>query len=168
VAATGTTAYLWRPQGLVAYDLTSGLERLVITSPAREAPEDDPADPPVAADVVGERLVVSRPADPCRPMLLDLTSLSGLRDLPLTSLGCASVTGLRLSPSGGRLAVTYRDAAGPRVAVLNTEDGAVLADQRVTSGTTADVAWQDDRNLRGVAIQVSPEATVLLPFTVAT
>ncbi|WP_127506565.1 hypothetical protein [Actinoplanes solisilvae] len=167
MATAGTTVYLWRPHGLVAYDLTTGLERLVITSPVGEDIPDNPATLPVAADVAGDRLVVSRPVASCRPMLLNLTSLSGLRDLPLTALGCTQVTGLRLSPSAGRLAVSYRTATGSRVAVLATEDGAVLADRAVDTGTTIALAWPDDRNLNGAAIH-EPDAAKRTPFFLKT
>ncbi|MBL7259868.1 hypothetical protein [Paractinoplanes lichenicola] len=164
VAATGTTAYLWRPQGLVAFDLTSGLERLVIHSLSESI---------AASDVVGDKLVAAESAGPCRPMTFDLVSLSAQRVLPLPR-GCRSLDALRLSPSTGRVAVTYRTSNAVRVAVLSTEDGKILADRAAATiggkakPVTVDAAWLDERNLSVVAVPSGPGLHVLKPFTIPT
>ncbi|GAB2577993.1 hypothetical protein Aab01nite_10560 [Paractinoplanes abujensis] len=172
VAATGTTAYLWRPPGLVEHDLAGGLERLVIQSmsdpPSRTLPALD------GSDVVGDRLVTAESPRSCRPLLLDLRSLSALRELPVTGLGCRKVIGLRLSPSTGRVAVAYQKKGAVRVAVLSTEDGTILADRPAATADGAagqvivDMAWLDERNVRAVAVPSAPGAHLLKPITIAT
>nr|WP_221374571.1 hypothetical protein [Actinoplanes polyasparticus] len=159
-AADATTAYLWRPYGLYAHDLSGGLERLVISSAMLDLPDDNPAGALDAADVTGDRLLIAASSRSCRPLLMSIAPPQGLRFLPLTSLGCRRVTGLRLSPSTGRVAVSYQKSGGAvRVAVLSTENGAVLADREVVAaggkGTqTVDLAWTDERIVRGVAVPV--------------
>ncbi|MGK5682713.1 hypothetical protein [Actinoplanes sp. URMC 104] len=174
LSADATTAYLWRPEGIAAYDLASGLERLVMSSDSLELPADDPAAAVDAADLLGDRLVIAGENRSCRPLLLNLPALQALRFLPLTELGCRWVEGLRLSPSTGRVAVTYRVKPGAlRVAVLSTEDGAVLADREVATldgkvlDVTVDVAWQDERTVRGVVVPRSAGVQILRSFTIA-
>ncbi|MBM2618435.1 hypothetical protein JIG36_23010 [Actinoplanes sp. LDG1-06] len=183
LGADATFAYLWRPTGMFAHDLSTGLERLVISALMMDLPDADPAGALDASDVTGDRLVVAERARACEPMVYDIASPQGIRSLPLSSLGCRSVIGLRLSPSTGRLAVTYQDQKGlVRVAVFNTEDGRTLADRAVTSAgnepgssagdkpgrATVNMAWTDERNLLVVSVPSGPGVHVLRPFTVAT
>ena len=175
VAADATTAYLWRPQGLAGFRLSDGLERLVISSAMLDLPETDPAAALTAADVVGGTLAIARESSSCRPELDDIDPPQGLGILSLTALGCRSTTGLRLSPSTGRLAVTYEKKPGDVwVAVLSTEDGGVLANRHVTTydsktrPATVDVAWLDERNVRGVVVPTGPGVHQLKTFTIPT
>ncbi|WP_250008718.1 hypothetical protein [Actinoplanes sp. M2I2] len=172
-AADATTAYLWRPYGLYARELAGGLERLVISSDMLELPDSDPAGGLDAADVGGDRLVIADQDRSCRPLLTSIAPPQGLRFLPLTALGCTSVTGLRLSPAALRVAVTYRAKGASRVAVLSTEDGRVLADREVATAkggaaaATVEVAWTDDRTVRGVVVPTGgKEVHTLRQFTV--
>ncbi|MCY1139224.1 hypothetical protein OWR29_14590 [Actinoplanes sp. Pm04-4] len=171
-AADAATAYLWRPHGLYAHDLAGGLERLVISSAMLDVSEADPGAALDAADVVGDRLIIAGKSRSCRPLLLGIDPPGGVRFLPLTSLGCSRVTDLRLSPSTNRLAVTYTKAAGGvRVAVLSTEDGAILADREVATASTCQVriAWLNERVVRGVTVPPrSPEPQELSLFRIPT
>ncbi|WP_250029979.1 hypothetical protein [Paractinoplanes maris] len=154
VAADSTTAFLWRPYGLYAHDLAGGLERLVIASDMLDLPNGDPAAALDAADVAGDRLLIAAKSRSCRPLLTSIAPPQGIRFLPLTSIGCKRVTGLRMSPSTGRVAVSYETSAGTvNVAVLSTEDGMLLADRQIVrkTGVTVDLAWTDERTVRGVA-----------------
>ncbi|MCO8270361.1 hypothetical protein M1L60_07095 [Actinoplanes sp. TRM 88003] len=149
--ADATTAYLWRPYGLYAHDLAGGLERLVISSDMLSLPGDDPAGDLDAADLTPERLVLADARRSCRPELVSLAPPQGLRDLPLTALGCDKVTSLRLSPNTGRVGVSYQKAdRSHHVAVLSTEDGTVLARRSVTG--PAELAWLTERDLRVVPV----------------
>ncbi|MBU2668977.1 hypothetical protein KOI35_36245 [Actinoplanes bogorensis] len=175
VAANATTAYLWRPQGLAGFDLTNGLERLVMSSAMLDLPGDDPSAALDAADVVGDTLVLARTSASCRPELNDIDPPQGLRTLSLTALGCRATTGLRLSPSTGRVAVTYEKKPGDVwAAVLSTEDGRVLADRHVTTfdikkpPVLVRVAWLDERNVRGVVVPLGPGVHQLQTFTIPT
>jgi hypothetical protein len=172
--ATATTAYLWRPAGLVAHDLATGAEEPVIA--AGKLGVTGVFDGSIrAADLAGDRLAVATARDGCA-----VTILAGGRELTRLSLDardCGSITGVRLSPDGSAVAVVSRVATttiqlpdgspGPLLGidVLRIADGAVLArgsaaavDSRGTGaggGPAPDpevsLAWRDDHTVHGVA-----------------
>lgn len=179
LTATTTTAYLWRPAGLVAYDLAAGAESVLTPLNALGVPAvlDGSIE---AADLAGGRLVLARASAPCIPRVLDTGPDTVVADLRLAGLDCRWVTGLRLSPGADTVAVTYQRtevSAGIRVALVRISDGAVLADQAIAGTARAaaakdqqvsvDTAWVDNRTLRGVAVPIGPGTHDLTPFTMA-
>jgi hypothetical protein len=179
LTASGTTAYLWRPAGLITHDLVSGAERVLVSRKALGV--TDVFDGSVeAADLVGERLVVSRSSDPCEPAILDTRTGAAVTTLRFSDLDCKWVTGLRLSPDGATAAVVYQTSdvdSGFRIAVARIAGAAVLTDREVPATARkptakqdqqvlTDVAWQDDRTLSVVAVPIGAGILELKPFTI--
>ncbi|BCJ44117.1 hypothetical protein GCM10010168_09300 [Actinoplanes ianthinogenes] len=179
LTATGTTAYLWRPAGLVAHDLGSGQER-VLLPPATLDVRTNLFDGSLqAADLAGDRLVLAAQRDSCVPRVFDTAARAAVVSLPLSGAGCRRVTALRLSPDGAVLAAAYESSAvehGFRIALIRVADGTVMADRAVAgterkvqakAGPQVIIAWQDDRTLRAVAVPVASGTHDLKPFTVS-
>ncbi|MFC4068149.1 hypothetical protein [Actinoplanes subglobosus] len=169
VTAHGTTAYLWRPAGLVMHDLATGREETVVGGTRLGLT-------PVfgdlrLSDMQGGWLAVTRMQDECVPRVHDVSTGRLVAELPLTGSGCVAVSDLRLSPSGtperAVLAVAYqREGAGgrleSRVALIEVVTGRRLAEFEVEPGSpkTAlgiSLAWQDEHTLRGASYPVAPE-----------
>lgn len=178
LTADTTTAYLWRPTGLVAHDLATGAERLLVSRKALGVPGilDGSIE---AADLVGGRLVTSRTSTPCEVSVLDTGPDTIVAGLQLPGSNCRAVTGLQLSPAATTVAITYQVpdfTAGYRIALVRIRDGATLVDRAITGTARAasakheqvlvDVAWQDDRTLRGVVVPIGPGTHDLTPFTI--
>jgi hypothetical protein len=166
VAADSTSAYLWRPAGLVQHDLGSGSESVLV----ERAELGVPSTPDGAADVVGHRFVLSLASTPCslRWLFEEGTTVT----MPLRGVSCAHVTGLRLSPDATRVAVAYRTAdLTLGLAAVRLADGAVLTDQKFAppasdkSSVSMSLAWPDDTTLRAAILPVgtggSQEITAL-------
>jgi hypothetical protein len=181
LTADSTTAYLWRKAGLVAHDLGSGTERVLATPKALGVP--GVLDGSIqAADLVGHRLVLARAAAPCTLPVLDTGDNRTVGQIRLASLGCTYVSAVRISPGGDRVAVTYDTAGGAlgtRLAVVSTADGAVLADQKIdmtergpkakrVDQMIVDLAWQDDRVLRGAVVPIGEGTQQLAAFQIST
>ncbi|GIF35958.1 hypothetical protein [Actinoplanes xinjiangensis] len=162
LTATATTAYLWRPAGLVSHDLETGTERTVVRKASAGLGEVFGS--LRFADLSGGRLVVSRMTDECVPRVYDVATGRLVAELPLTGAGCVAVTDMRLSPDGATLGVVYEHsgATGPqtravliRVAdrreLIGSED--LLVDRAKTSPAIS-VAWEDDHTLRGAIYPV--------------
>jgi hypothetical protein len=181
LTATGTTAYLWRPAGLVAHDLAAGTERVLVSRRALGVPGVLNGSIE-AADLAGDRLVFSRASDPCAPSVLDVRSGAVVGNLRMSIVDCAGVSGLRLSPDGATVAVVYRTSdmdSAVRLALVRTTGAAVLSDSDVAGTEPAavpkhnkqvmvDLAWRDDRTLRAVVVPVATDAQELKPFTLTT
>lgn len=164
VAATTLVAYLWRPSGLVAHELTTGRERTVLAAAAVGAlPDHLPTD---RLDVVAGKLVVGgTPGNPCRLRVIDLSS-GRASEFGLAPLDCAGIAMVRVSPDGRRVAVGYlRSAAGvpARIAVVGLDGGTIEGDAAVgppsAAGSTAipkqpaAIAWQDDHRVRAAVVE---------------
>lgn len=163
LTATATTAYLWRPSGLIAHDLASGIERIALPAGTIGA---SPADGSLeAADLVGDRLALLKEADSCHPAILDFESGALISRASLAAIGCGRATGARLSPNGQTLAVTYSRPTSPgsannqtRIALVRVTDGEILRDQSAQPDQHAAaghsdlpfvvMAWQDNHTLR--------------------
>ena len=164
LAATTDVAYLWRPAGLMAHDLTTGDERAVPTSGVLGDLSGGALTQRV--DLAGDRLAVGdTPADRCRLRVVDLrTGATAQHDLG--PLRCAGIGRLRVSPDGRLAAIAYQRASGAgatsdrrlRVAVVDLGDGRIAADTVVTGPGTgapgfapkqpAGMAWDDNGTLR--------------------
>lgn len=175
VAATATTAHLWRRSGLTKYDLATNNEYLVV----------DLASAGLGAaggvrhlDVSSNRLAVADTADECAPRVYDIATLRKLADRSLK--GCLAVNRMRLSPDGSTLAVTYQtDGSGNQppslAALIRVADGKVLAqrelpgDRSTEYSTMTSIAWQDDRTLRIADYPVAAPGTAeIAVFTLTT
>ena len=181
LTATGTTAYLWRPAGLVAHDLAGGTERVLVSR--RAFGVTGTLDGSIAAaDLAGNRLVFSRASDPCAPSVLDVGSGATTGSLRLSMVDCAGVSALRLSPDGATVAVVYRTSdmdSAARLALVRTTGSVVLNDSEVTGTAPAavpkhhkqvivDLAWRDERTLRAVVVPIAAGTQELQPFTLTT
>ncbi|WP_433306602.1 hypothetical protein ACQP2F_21250 [Actinoplanes sp. CA-030573] len=159
LAADATSAYLWRPAGLVGHDLSSGRERLLVPEPTIGGEVQ-------AADLAGRRLVVSRAADPCSLLVFDT---AGGRPAGSVDVGkdCHFVNGLRLSPDGSGLAIVHDDGM-----IAVARDGRVVADRPIPGfaagkqAPSVDLAWRDPRTVRGVIVPIGPGTQRLTTFTV--
>ncbi|GAA4596850.1 hypothetical protein BJY16_002156 [Actinoplanes octamycinicus] len=163
LTATGTTAFLWRPAGLVAHDLGSGRER-VLLSPSALGVGNLFDGAVQAADLAGDRLVLARERDSCKPRVFDTAARAAVVSLPLPGSTCRRVTALRLSPDGTVLAAAYESSAaerGIRIALIRVADGTVMSDRAVAgteraaqakTGPQVIIAWLDDRTLRAVPV----------------
>ncbi|GIM90840.1 hypothetical protein Ato02nite_026330 [Paractinoplanes toevensis] len=160
VAADSTSAYLWRPAGLVQHDLGSGSEHVLVERDRLGVPSTLDG----AADLVGRRFVVSLASAPCslRWLFDEGTTVT----MPLRGVPCAHVNGLRLSPDATRIAVAYRTTdLTVGLAVLRLSDGAVLADRKFArppsgkSSMPVGLAWQDDSTLLAAILPVGTGGT---------
>lgn len=174
VSATDTTAYLWRPAGLVAHDLRTGAERVAVPR-VRLGVTAVPGAPVEAADVGGNLLVLARAQDPCTPAVFDLGSGEVVTDAPMARLGCTAVTGLRISPAADRVAVTYLAGrtGDQRLAVAGTADGAILSDTLVRPAAgkeqpLVEVGWLSSREVRALVVPVGPGTHQLVDVVITT
>lgn len=142
VAATDRTAYLIRTNGLVAHDLASGRERLVLPlAPAGREMVKTPI------DVGAERIAVQ--VEPCTVRVVDLANG---RQRAERTLACDHIDRVRLSPNGRMVAVSYTSDDAHRLALLDTATGAVRVDhvlraanpvQAKVAGSIYGIAWSD-------------------------
>ncbi|MEH1056194.1 hypothetical protein V6U89_13380 [Micromonospora sp. CPCC 206171] len=161
VGADDRTVYLVRPTGVVARDLSTGVETVVLDSsvvgPNLIAPE---------ARVTGGRIAVRGEATRT-VCLIDVFDLTGRerRGRVETGLGCQ----FELSPDGRSLAAVHRplaDSRKQRLGIWDVGTGRQLADVPVgtltgdpaTAGTVYGLAWDDDRTARAVWAQLPPGA----------
>ncbi|MEV4344712.1 hypothetical protein AB0J83_09570 [Actinoplanes sp. NPDC049596] len=161
-AADDTTAYLWRDAGYFAHDLATGRESLLLPLTGMVDGSVD------AADGIATAVAYDRASNPCHPQVVHLTGGSFRQLWSAGVPGCRRVTGLRLSRDGENLAVAYQGQDGVRVALLDTEEGRVFTDRRVGAGSDEriELAWQDDRAVRGVLLPVGGGIHELVPFVV--
>lgn len=172
VTATGRTAYLWRPGGLVSHDLATGAERLLV--PRGKLGVADVFDPTIAsADLVGDRLVVAKTPPRCDISAVDPRTDTVVPLPAFATVDCKWVLTVRLSPDGGTVAATYQNQENAyRIALIRATDGTVLADREAAPADTKDttmmlgIAWQDDRTLRGVQVPLGNGTQELRTFTV--
>ncbi|WP_430783694.1 hypothetical protein [Actinoplanes sp. G11-F43] len=162
LTATASTAYLWRPSGLVAHDLATGSERPVVSAKALGLAKV----PAGAADLTGDRLALARGGDGCVVRILDGPAATPAAELPVTG-DCERITRIRLSPDGRMVAVVHQGATAiPGVTVFRIGDGAVLARSAAVvldpaTGALAGrpaaeeqlvaIAWWGERWVRGVS-----------------
>jgi hypothetical protein len=109
---------------LVAHDLETGRERLIAELDIR----------PSRADVVGDNLVVVQgsPADldpngSCGLEVIDLVGGDRIQH-PLPT-GCSEVLGVRASPDGQTVAVTYGAVGEIRLAIVDLADSTIRSDE---------------------------------------
>ncbi|GAA4570236.1 hypothetical protein GCM10023176_28350 [Micromonospora coerulea] len=142
-------AYLARDEGIVAHELTTGRERIVLRSST--AGVDLLA---ASQTVVGtDRLAEQRTDFRCRTDVRRLTD--GRRIASLTVNGNCQ-NDLRLSPDGRLVAVAYVDRGrGQRVAVFDIAARALVVDRLIgttrpapTPGGIQGLAWADDTTVR--------------------
>jgi hypothetical protein len=163
LTADATTAYLWRPEGLIAHDLDTGTEQVVVKRTAvgigRVFGELR------HSDLSAGRLAVASVKTECLPRVFDLATGRLTAEVRLDRSTCIAVNRMRLSPDGSTLAVAYQyKSTGKRipaaVALIRLSDGAVLDRQErigMVDGVSLAVslAWQDDRTLRGAEYPVA-------------
>jgi hypothetical protein len=172
VAATDRVAYLLRPRGLVAHDISTGAERVVLGSATIGA---NPG--PSRMDVAAGRLAVpsGSPSRPCSIRVTDLASTRPAADVSLASLGCEDPDGVRLSPDGRLVAVSYQRSAEIRLAVVDIASGTVRTDRslRPPPGPTDrfaykpsvyGMAWTDSANLRVAIAELPPRPDRVYPL----
>ncbi|BEL12051.1 hypothetical protein Q0Z83_102420 [Actinoplanes sichuanensis] len=171
VAATETTAYLWRPAGLVLHDLATGKEELVVGG-VRLGLGKVFGDLRLT-DMQGGWLAVARMQDECVPRVYDVTTGRLIAKLSLTGSRCIAVSDIRLAPistpESALVAVAYqRESADhlleTRVALIEVVTGRRLTDYEVPPASPKaalgiSLAWQDGDTLRGAAYPVAPEGT---------
>jgi hypothetical protein len=161
VTATATTAYLWRPAGLVSHDLVTGKEKTLVR---RASVQLGAADSLRFIDLSGNRLAIARLRDECVPRVYDVTTGRLVAEVPLTGSGCVAVTDMRLSPDSATLAVVY-DRTGEN-GLESVADQIRIADGKVLNGQldlaqgfgktppAISVAWENDKTLRGAVYPV--------------
>lgn len=191
VAVDAETAYLARDSRLVAHDLATGDERLLLDS-AEAVPIEHSG-----MDYAGGRLavVVSDPAcDGTGGLVVRVTDVAtgDSRDRPLDGPACVRSGGpVRLSPDGRYAAVAYHwfmggAAAGLRMAVLDLANGGLVVEDRLVAETTGPnlvgdrsprsvglrtaavvgLAWHDPQTLRMAWYDVPPDRVHWLPEVV--
>jgi hypothetical protein len=156
VGATEEEAYLLRPSGLVAQNLTTGLERTVF----------DPATigmsgwlPDVTADLAGDRLVLTAPlTKSCSLRVIDLPTGRRLPEPALPTPTCRQILGLRVSPDGRQVAVAYtrvHESLSIHVAIVDTGTGKVRRDSPLKTASSPKgpvdmygMAWTDATTVR--------------------
>jgi hypothetical protein len=161
LGATGRTAYLARATGVVAHDLASGKESVVL--------------PPLGAalfqatDLAGGRLAVAE-GNGNKGCILRVTELAGGGKLPPRNFanGTCLPDHVRLSPDGRLAAVAYLrlNSTEKRLAVLDVATGVALVDKPLGSRpvtdvetvNTAGVAWSDNRTVRVAVTELPPGA----------
>jgi hypothetical protein len=168
VAAHETSAYLWRPAGLVMHDLATGKEQLVVSGIRLGLGKV--FGELRLTDMQGSWLAVTRMQDECVPRVFDVTTGRLIAKLSLAGTRCLAVSDLRLSPIStperAVLAVAYDLETADhllesRVALIEVATGRRLADHEVASVATKSspgisLAWQDERTLRGASYPVDP------------
>jgi len=166
LGATNRTAYLRRTAGVVAHDLATGKERMVLPPSVLNQPAS--AWFPVT-DLTGDRLAVAdgNGSKGCTVRVADLRTGE-----PLPVRGIATGTCIaeqvRLSPDGRRVAVAYLrlSETEKRVAVLDLETGKTLADKPLGTRPVRDaetvkaagMAWSDNRTVRVAVTELPPDA----------
>ncbi|BCB81539.1 hypothetical protein GCM10022251_17010 [Phytohabitans flavus] len=154
VTATTETAYVWRPEGIVAYTLASGAHRVLV--PSDKLGAKLASGPASDADLLGDHLAITGVGpDACEVRVFDLRG-GGFADHPVTRQTCDGTGSVRISPDGRLAAVTYQPTSGTqRVAVLDLASGALRADEPIqvlsaagVRGGPAGLAWLDDTRLR--------------------
>ncbi|MEH0821579.1 MULTISPECIES: hypothetical protein [unclassified Micromonospora] len=161
VGADDRTVYLVRPTGVVARDLSTGVETVVLDSSV-VGPNLIDSD----VRVTGGRIAVRSEATRTT-CLIDVYDLAGRgrRGRVETGLGCQFV----LSPDGTSLAAVHRasaDTREQRLGIWDVATGRQLADvpvgtvtgDRATTGLVYGLAWDDDRTVRAVWAQLPPGA----------
>lgn len=161
VGADDRTVYLVRPSGVVARDLSTGVEKVVLGSSVVGSDLIGPD-----ARVTGGRIAVRSEATRT-VCLIDVYDLTGRerRGRVETGPGCRFV----LSPDGRSLAAVHRTPAGireQRLGIWDVATGKQLADVPVgtvtrdpaTAGMVYGLAWDDDRTARAVWVQLPPGA----------
>lgn len=155
LGATERTAYLARAKGVVAHDLASGKEAVVL--PAFRAGLFH------AVDLAGGRLAVAE-GNGNKGCILRVTEVP--------PWGFANGTCLpdhvRLSPDGRLAAVAYLrlDSTEKRIVVLDVATGVALVDKPLGSRPVTDVetvnaagvAWSDNRTVRVAVTELPPDA----------
>jgi hypothetical protein len=170
--ATETTAYLFRPKGLVSHQLATGAERL-LTPKSKLGVKELPGPDLEAYDLGGGRLALARSGAACELSIFDLASGDVLPSAALGTLGCEWVTALRFSPSGDRVAAAFQTGAGDgyRFAVIDTATGrAVRADNQGWRGdgsdadqsAMAELAWQPDGTVRAMIVRIGSGSNELV------
>ncbi|MFI5488081.1 hypothetical protein [Micromonospora echinaurantiaca] len=169
----GTVAYLARDGGLVAHDLATGREEMLLRSST--AGVDLLA--ASRTDLKPDHLVEQRTDDGCHTDVRRLTDGKRIARLTLDGL-CEN--GLRLSPNGRLVAVPYQrlpDRVGDReqrLAVFDVATGTLRTDRLVgtshrasAAGRIQGVAWADETTVR-VAWTDRPEGARLDSVDVVT
>ncbi|GIE27053.1 hypothetical protein Ait01nite_000980 [Actinoplanes italicus] len=169
VTATATTAYLWRPAGLVSHNLTTGKERIVVRSAAVQVGD---ADQIRFIDLSGNRLAIARMRDECVPRVYDVTTGRLVAEIPLTASGCIALSDMRVSPDGATLAVVY-DRNGEK-GLDSAADQIRISDGKVLNGTfmlnqgfekippAITAAWENDKTLRLAVYPVGASGVSLM------
>ncbi|MGH3683415.1 MAG: hypothetical protein ACRDT2_24575, partial [Natronosporangium sp.] len=190
VAVDAETAYLARDSRLVAHDLATGDERLLLDS-AEAVPVEHSG-----MDYAGGRLAVAISDPACSGiggLVVRVTDVAtgDSRDHPLPGERCQPAGGpVRLSPDGRYAAVAYHwfigdDTAKLGMAVLDLAGGTVVEDRQVAAAPGPDLggdysqrgvgirtaavvglAWRDPQTLRRAWYEVPSEGVYWLPDVV--
>lgn len=166
LGATERTAYLARAKGIVAHDLDTGKETVVL--PPFLLHESEATLFPTT-DVTGDRLAVAEGTGTkgCTVRVADLRTGAELPARRI-STGTCIADHVRLSPDGRLAAVAYLrlSTTEKRLAVVEVATGATLADKPlgtrpvtdVDTVNAAGVAWSDNRTLRVAVTELPPGA----------
>jgi hypothetical protein len=162
VAVSTDTAYLWRPEGIVAYTLATGAHRVLV--PAASLGVKPFSGPAAHADLLGQTLAITMVVQgTCRLRTIDLRD-GRATDHPLTQQACDGTGRVRISPNGRLAAVIYQPTTGAtRVAAIDLGTGQIRADAPIQPpggagerASPAGEAWQDDTRLRIAVVVPAP------------